>query len=67
MNAALEAINQSKQLRSLLLFLGLIGAGWVVASWILNGSAGHRYGYHCREHPKELAGGLLSFYSLGAV
>jgi len=39
MNAALQAINHSKQLRGLLLFLGVIGAGWIVASWIVNGSA----------------------------
>jgi len=39
MDAALQAINRSGQLRGLLLFLGLIGAGWVVAFWIVNGSA----------------------------
>src|SRR5271170_830898 len=39
MNAALQAIHRSGQLRGLLLFLSLIGAGWVVAFWIVNGSA----------------------------
>ena len=39
MNATLQAINRSGQLRSLLLFLGVIGAGWIVAYWIVNRSA----------------------------
>jgi hypothetical protein len=38
MNAALKVIKRSGSFRDLLLFLGLVGAGWVVALWILNGS-----------------------------
>ena len=39
MNDAVQAINRLVQLRALLLFLGIIGLGWVVAFWIVNGSA----------------------------
>src|ERR1019366_7788231 len=39
MNAALLAWHRSGQLRGLLLFLGLIGGGWVMALWIVSGSA----------------------------
>ena len=39
MNAALQALHRSGQLRGLLLFLGLIGGGWVMALWIVSGSA----------------------------